>query len=485
MANPGLKIYLNTSFVGDLGYQAPTSQVAGMEHTLVTGRKTWKTSKGKNEAVWPSHIEAALFDALEKYRPASSGDPRLLRRFPKRNRFISDHILKVTGKVRTPKQVGSRLQQLRDTCQEEKVLKLLSRREFPPDIQTQALPRAPDTDSPTGTVPSLCGSASTSPASSPFSTEFPDIYGRTVSGIFPDRPALTPNGAPEVAVELVPSHSPHPTGPLYFGEFNLAIEGPYPVLRDDQCHVRPVYSEPLNNASPSVKFVSPTVLQDVRSVFCVFLGDKLVHNEYCDLELLPGVDNSDNFEYCAQLIPSYWPQMCMEEDLSRYVITHDLMRVASIDADQTMQEALLFSVRFKFESKALVEVVPALKSVDYPNPLAYDYGVSQLGVDVPIFTPHRTLLLDTANTMISGNQTSYIWGHYDSTGIALPTTHSLPYDFMVGEASPTQFPTRLEPLDDNIHYLNLGYTWWYVITARPLYLMLISFSRLRHFTPTP
>ena len=34
-----------------------------------------------------------------------------------RNKFISDYILQVTGKHRTPKQVGSRLQQLRDTCE--------------------------------------------------------------------------------------------------------------------------------------------------------------------------------------------------------------------------------------------------------------------------------------------------------------------------------------------------------------------------------
>lgn len=125
--------FLTKSFIGDLSYHPPASQVGGLAHTFVTGRKTWKTLKStKNEAVWPVHIEAALFDALEKYRPSSSGDPRLLRRFPKRNRFISDHIFKMTGKVRTPKQVGSRLQQLRDTCQEERVLHLLSRRDFPP-----------------------------------------------------------------------------------------------------------------------------------------------------------------------------------------------------------------------------------------------------------------------------------------------------------------------------------------------------------------
>ena len=33
-----------------------------------------------------------------------------------RNRFISDYIYKITGKSRTPKQVGSRLQQLRCIC---------------------------------------------------------------------------------------------------------------------------------------------------------------------------------------------------------------------------------------------------------------------------------------------------------------------------------------------------------------------------------
>jgi TEA/ATTS domain len=40
----------------------------------------------------------------------------MLRRFPKRNAFISNYIKDQTGWTRTPKQVGSRLQQLRETC---------------------------------------------------------------------------------------------------------------------------------------------------------------------------------------------------------------------------------------------------------------------------------------------------------------------------------------------------------------------------------
>ena len=53
---------------------------------------------------------------LENYQPDDSRETRLLGRFPMRNRFISDWIYEKTGKRRTAKQVGSRLQQLRDTC---------------------------------------------------------------------------------------------------------------------------------------------------------------------------------------------------------------------------------------------------------------------------------------------------------------------------------------------------------------------------------
>lgn len=53
---------------------------------------------------------------LEQYQPDDSRETRLLGRFPMRNRFISDYIFNKTGKRRTAKQVGSRLQQLRDTC---------------------------------------------------------------------------------------------------------------------------------------------------------------------------------------------------------------------------------------------------------------------------------------------------------------------------------------------------------------------------------
>lgn len=105
-------------------------------HSVITGRKSWKTLKGKTEAVWPPYLEVALFEGisqlplvistqissapptgLSRYQPSNPRATKSLGRFPNRNRFISEYILKKTGKHRTPKQVGSRLQQLRDTHQ--------------------------------------------------------------------------------------------------------------------------------------------------------------------------------------------------------------------------------------------------------------------------------------------------------------------------------------------------------------------------------
>ncbi|KAF7373013.1 TEA domain-containing protein [Mycena sanguinolenta] len=43
-----------------------------------------------------------------------------------RNCFIAEYIFRTTGKRRSAKQVGSRLQQIRDSCRDEKLLRLLS-----------------------------------------------------------------------------------------------------------------------------------------------------------------------------------------------------------------------------------------------------------------------------------------------------------------------------------------------------------------------
>jgi hypothetical protein len=67
-------------------------------------------------------IHSALAIGLEKYQLETEGIRvnKPLNRFPFRNKFISNYVFAVTGTKRTPKQVGSRLQQLRDTCKDKK-----------------------------------------------------------------------------------------------------------------------------------------------------------------------------------------------------------------------------------------------------------------------------------------------------------------------------------------------------------------------------
>ncbi|KAF8992648.1 hypothetical protein BDZ89DRAFT_1150963 [Hymenopellis radicata] len=83
------------------------------EQQAATGRKSWKNLRDKEEAVWSPALEAALIEEGEEA-------------VPMRNRIISNHIHQTTGKYRTPKQVGSRLQQLRDTCKLQELRLLIA-----------------------------------------------------------------------------------------------------------------------------------------------------------------------------------------------------------------------------------------------------------------------------------------------------------------------------------------------------------------------
>ncbi|KAH6902058.1 hypothetical protein BKA70DRAFT_1520995 [Coprinopsis sp. MPI-PUGE-AT-0042] len=109
-----------TTSVCDLG-STPTADTASTMGK--TGRKTFKTDK-KKEAVWPDYIERWLLQAIEEYAPPQSrsgrGKPELVR-FPRRNKYISEFIFENTGKYRSAKQVGSRIQQLRQTCRDPKI----------------------------------------------------------------------------------------------------------------------------------------------------------------------------------------------------------------------------------------------------------------------------------------------------------------------------------------------------------------------------
>ncbi|KAJ6559378.1 hypothetical protein DFH09DRAFT_1083546 [Mycena vulgaris] len=82
--------------------------------SLVDTRHKWKAADS-GEAIWSPTLEAALLEGLAQYQPSVCKDTVLLGRFPQRNKFIAQYIWTTTGQRRTPKQIGSRLQQLRES----------------------------------------------------------------------------------------------------------------------------------------------------------------------------------------------------------------------------------------------------------------------------------------------------------------------------------------------------------------------------------
>ncbi|KAL0063786.1 hypothetical protein AAF712_009343 [Marasmius tenuissimus] len=85
-----------------------TSVVASIKGELSRDRKKRRFLGSTGELIWSPELEAALMDGLREYQPHFfTRHENAIGRFPQRNRWLSEHISKVTGKYRTPKQVGA------------------------------------------------------------------------------------------------------------------------------------------------------------------------------------------------------------------------------------------------------------------------------------------------------------------------------------------------------------------------------------------
>ncbi|TFK36637.1 TEA/ATTS domain family-domain-containing protein [Crucibulum laeve] len=306
--------FICMSTVADLSY-TPSEEERSRDAAQIaaTGRRSWKTLKGKGEAVWPPLLEAALIEALEKYQPDGSRCNKILGRFPMRNRFISDYIYESTGKRRTPKQVGSRLQQLRDTCKEEKILQLISRR------------HPADTDSGTSSgTPSEGRSTSLSPP--PANEE----HSRTVVYV-------------DIALE------PSATAPSYpvIHFINNEITTPYPV-RLSPSHIISTTSNVLRSFNSTVEFASPCALV-LQSTFSVYRGASNVpiHTEVVPLKCCSSPLQSAGWRYSSELAPNFWDKLCTSKDLTKYTLLQNMTPIPTNrdarDATRTVSIVYYFS----------------------------------------------------------------------------------------------------------------------------------------------
>ncbi|KAF7304467.1 TEA domain-containing protein [Mycena chlorophos] len=281
-----------------------SAETGDVLRSVLRVRKTWKTARG-GETVWPLDLEAALLEArslldairagLEQYVPDDSRETRMLGRFPRRNRFISEYILAKTGKHRTPKQVGSRLQQLRESCGGQKLLHLLS---------------------PFREPPSSPGSSADSSSSSALGSPTPS------AGSFLDQAA-----APHTTmyIDILPtSRSP------VLQSAHIPSESPVPSQRVLQASPTPRHIGQIN---PLSTFTSPAPLSaHARFTVLSESAGLVLHAETVPLELLADAPESGDvfanglYYYSARIVPRYWPVIVESPDPTRFTIFQEIVQ---------------------------------------------------------------------------------------------------------------------------------------------------------------
>ncbi|KAH6913404.1 hypothetical protein BKA70DRAFT_1558740 [Coprinopsis sp. MPI-PUGE-AT-0042] len=294
-----------------------------------TSRHSWKLLKGKPEAVWPPALEGALIEALEEYRkmevrPTTS---KYGVRYPMRNRFISDFILEKTGKTRSAKQVGIRLQQLQDTRKD-------------------------------GPLSSLLGGFqhSNSPSPSPEETMVIHVQLECVS-----QPQGGPTPAPQVHLRPNDTDTPHH---LYLVPISRHWSDPLPPAH-------PTPSSTLSSFSSFIELVSSFPLSE-ETTWSAYRDNTLVHQERTELRMasfLPA--EAGRHLYVCDLVPSLWPVLCESEDPT-YITIVQKVRSARDSSLLSVKEASIvyqFNVPDYTKHKLRPTTSSYAATASYPAPL--------------------------------------------------------------------------------------------------------------------
>ncbi|KAG5653123.1 hypothetical protein H0H81_002190 [Sphagnurus paluster] len=283
-------------------------------NSIVKGRKSWKTLRG-GEIVWPPELEAALLEGLESYQPDDSRETRMLGRFPMRNRFISDYIFHKTGTRRTAKQVGSRLQQLRDTCAGKKLMKLLSPlgTAGPSRYNHPSRRFSNDTDS---------SSDLSSPPSTPLHTHsrFDDAT-RTV-----------------ISIDILPTDGSCAYEPAeIFSVEDLEWDRSNGIVRPSP------QARPFHTIDPTVTFVATSAMS-AQSHFTVHSAGTVVFEEKTRLAAAGKAPHrtDDALLYSTTLVPGFWKKIGDSPDPTQYTINQDV-----IQSTQNVP-SIIFSAVYKF-----------------------------------------------------------------------------------------------------------------------------------------
>ncbi|KAG2142465.1 hypothetical protein DEU56DRAFT_911151 [Suillus clintonianus] len=307
---------------------SPNQNTDEIIRTIMKVRKSWKTLKGNKEPVWPPNLEATMLKGLQEYEPIRSREIRSLGRFPQRNQFISEYIHRKTGKHRSSKQIGSRLQQFRDTSEGRELIESLSRvgssRRVSPHNHSfeDASPSPLSSDSSTGDSSSTSSSADSSIPS----TQYSPAMSLSKRNHIPE--TRTP-----VYIDILPESS----------SFSVSSS---PSLNAPRT---------IRDIDSTVTFVSPSAVIG-KSSYIVLLDGAPIHSEDTKLECVgpyfAGSSGDGPLLYSTALVPKYWETLCKCPDPTVYTIIQDVYRAPDPGTPTTSsgrpRPVVIFSATYHF-----------------------------------------------------------------------------------------------------------------------------------------
>ncbi|KAG1745271.1 hypothetical protein EDB19DRAFT_1849322 [Suillus lakei] len=267
---------------------------------------------------------------VQEYGPVHLQEAQISGRFPQRNQFISDYIYRKTGKHRSSKQIGSRLQQLRDTSEGRELIDSLthsrsevdSSRRFSPhshmhDFEDESKHSPSSLSFKSSTLTSDSSSASSSISSAQYSS----VMSSSKRNHLPD--TRTP-----VYIDILPESSSFSSSPS--SRSRAPFSSPY------KSHQGLVASHPSSDAprrirdiDSTVTFVSPSTVIG-KSSYIVLLDGAPIHSEDTKLECVgpyfTGSSGDVPLLYSTALVPKYWENLCKSPDPTVYTIIQDVYR---------------------------------------------------------------------------------------------------------------------------------------------------------------
>lgn len=335
----------------------PISSSQSMEdilRTILNVRRSWKTLKGNTEPVWPPYLEVTMLKGLHEYKPIDSRETQILGRFPMRNRFISEYIYQKTGKYRSSKQIGSRLQQIRDTSEGRELIDSLTReigslRRFSPHnvFEGEFMPPLDYISVDSSGSDASSASSSTGSISSAEYTAMPSSKRHNPSDnrtpvyidILPEANSFSSSSSSRSRVPPSSSYKP-----------------PQGVATSQPSSNSP---RRMRDIDPTVTFVSPSTVIG-KSSYIVLLDGAPIHSEDTKLECVgpyfTGSSGDGPLLYSTALVPKYWETLCKSPDPTVYTIIQDVFRApdpaAPTGSSGRPRPVLIFSAIYHFRYSA-------------------------------------------------------------------------------------------------------------------------------------